>query len=88
MLPAALPIGSSADSPVGQTTFAIGNPFGLDWRRTTGIVSSIAHCQLKTAGRTIVAVDGAAVESVARLLNRLDDQQVGETVHLTVLREG
>jgi 2-alkenal reductase len=41
MLPAALPIGSSADSPVGQTTFAIGNPFGLDWRLTTGIVSSL-----------------------------------------------
>ena len=37
---------------------------------------------------TIVAVDGTVVESVARLLNRLDDHQVGETVRLTVLREG
>ena len=28
------------------------------------------------------------MESVARLLNRLDDHQIGETVRLTVLREG
>ena len=37
-------------------------------------------------GDIIVAVDGTAVESVARLLIRLDDHQVGETVLLTVLR--
>ena len=35
-------------------------------------------------GDIIVAVDGTAVESVARSLNRLDDHQVGETVRLTV----
>jgi S1-C subfamily serine protease len=36
----------------------------------------------------IVAVEGVAVESVARLLSRLDEHQVGDTVRLTVLRNG
>jgi S1-C subfamily serine protease len=40
-LPAALPIGSSHDLRVGQNTFAIGNPFGLDWTLTTGIISAL-----------------------------------------------
>ena len=211
-LPPALPVGSSADLRVGQTTFAIGNPFGLDWTLTTGIVSSLDRALptedgslidhliqtdaainpgnsggplLDSAGRLIgvntmifspsgasagvgfavpvdtvnrvvpeligsgryvrpvlgveldeqlnrrivdrlgtpgvvvlgvgpgsaaaraglrglrragngaivpgdiiVAVDGTAVDSVARLLSRLDDHNVGDTVRLTVLRDG
>jgi S1-C subfamily serine protease len=39
-------------------------------------------------GDIIVAVEGTAVESVARLSSRLDDYQVGDTVRLTVLRDG
>jgi S1-C subfamily serine protease len=39
--PPPLPIGTSADLKVGQKTFAIGNPFGLDWSLTTGIVSAL-----------------------------------------------
>src|SRR5881628_1290666 len=38
---ALLPIGTSADLKVGQKVFAIGNPFGLDWSLTTGIVSAL-----------------------------------------------
>jgi S1-C subfamily serine protease len=212
-LPPALPVGTSADLRVGQTTLAIGNPFGLDWTLTTGVVSSLDRSlpsedgrtlidhliqtdaainpgnsggplldsagrligvntmifspsgasagvgfavpvdtvnrvvpqligtgryvrpalgielderlnQLMTerarvagvvilrvvpgsaaeradlqgvrrtadggivAGDIIVAVDGSAVDSVARLLNRLDDHKVGDTVRLTVLRDG
>ena len=34
-------IGSSHDLRVGQKVFAIGNPFGLDWSLTTGIVSAL-----------------------------------------------
>ncbi len=41
-----------------------------------------------TPGDIIIAVDGAEVESVARLLGRLDDHRVGDTVRLTVLRDG
>ncbi|MGN2393244.1 S1C family serine protease, partial [Pelomicrobium sp. G1] len=34
-------IGTSHDLKVGQKVFAIGNPFGLDWTLTTGIVSAL-----------------------------------------------
>lgn len=37
----AVPVGTSADLKVGQKVFAIGNPFGLDWTLTTGIVSAL-----------------------------------------------
>ncbi len=39
--PPPVPVGTSADLKVGQKVFAIGNPFGLDWTLTTGIVSAL-----------------------------------------------
>ncbi|SEQ65066.1 DegP2 peptidase. Serine peptidase. MEROPS family S01B [Solimonas aquatica] len=39
--PAPVPVGSSHDLKVGQKVFAIGNPFGLDWTLTSGIVSAL-----------------------------------------------
>jgi S1-C subfamily serine protease len=39
--PKAVPIGRSADLRVGQSVYAIGNPFGLDHTLTTGIISAL-----------------------------------------------
>src|SRR5581483_3768807 len=36
-----IPVGTSHDLQVGQKVLAIGNPFGLDWSLTTGIVSAL-----------------------------------------------
>jgi len=53
-LPPPLPIGSSADLRVGQTTFAIGNPFGLDFTLTTGIVSALDRSLASEDGRQLI----------------------------------
>lgn len=39
--PTRIPIGTSSDLQVGQNVFAIGNPFGLDWTLTKGVVSAL-----------------------------------------------
>lgn len=44
-----IPIGKSANLKVGQKAFAIGDPFGLDYTLTTGVVSALNR-QIKTSG--------------------------------------
>jgi S1-C subfamily serine protease len=51
-----VPIGTSADLRVGQKVLAIGNPFGLDYSLTTGVISAL--------NRTISAEDGRAIENL------------------------
>ena len=51
--PAPVPLGSSHDLKVGQKVFAIGNPFGLDWTLTTGIVSALDRSLPGSDGRSI-----------------------------------
>ena len=46
-------IGTSDDLRVGQKVFAIGNPFGLDWTLTTGIVSALDRSLDGERGRVI-----------------------------------
>ena len=58
----AVPIGTSRDLLVGQRVFAIGNPFGLDWTLTTGIVSALDRSLTSEDGgvtRHLVQTDAA-----------------------------
>ena len=49
-------LGTSADLRVGQKVFAIGNPFGLDYTLTHGLVSALGREMEGVAGRTIPGV--------------------------------
>lgn len=51
--PPPVPLGTSADLHVGQKVFAIGNPFGLDWTLTSGIVSALDRSLGGEKGGTI-----------------------------------
>jgi putative serine protease PepD len=53
---APLPLGDSSDLEVGDPTYAIGNPYGLDRTLTTGVISAL--------GRTISAPNGASIANV------------------------
>ncbi len=55
---AAIPIGTSHDLQVGQKVFAIGNPFGLDWTLTTGIVSAL--------DRSLTGEDGVLIQHLVQ----------------------
>ena len=60
LLPVA--IGTSDDLRVGQKVFAIGNPFGLDWTLTTGIVSALDRSLDNESGgviRHLIQTDAA-----------------------------
>lgn len=48
-----LPIGTSHDLKVGQRVYAIGNPFGLDWTLTNGIVSALNRSLTEENGATV-----------------------------------
>jgi len=52
-LPPPLPVGESETLEVGQGVLAIGNPFGLDWTLTTGIVSALDRELPAARGRAI-----------------------------------
>jgi S1-C subfamily serine protease len=51
-----LSVGTSNDLRVGQSTFAIGNPFGLDHTLTTGVISALDREMQSSSGRTIFGV--------------------------------
>jgi len=52
--PPPVPVGTSHDLKVGQKVYVIGNPFGLDWTLTNGIVSAL--------DRSLAGEDGPSVE--------------------------
>jgi S1-C subfamily serine protease len=49
-----VPIGTSSDLKVGQRVFAIGNPFGLDWTLTTGIISALDRSLPSEDGQSLI----------------------------------
>lgn len=51
-----IPVGSSRDLSVGQSVFAIGNPFGLDHTLSTGVISGL--------GREIMSVSRRPIQGV------------------------
>ncbi|MEZ4980017.1 MAG: trypsin-like peptidase domain-containing protein [Saprospiraceae bacterium] len=51
-----IPVGQSSNLLVGQSVYAIGNPFGLDQTLTTGIISAL--------GREIKSVSGIPIKEV------------------------
>ena len=51
--PPPVPLGTSHDLRVGQKVFAIGNPFGLDWTLTSGIVSALDRSLGGDGGRSV-----------------------------------
>lgn len=46
-------LGSSKNLKVGQTVYAVGNPFGLDWTMTKGIISALDRSMYATNGEAI-----------------------------------
>ena len=46
-------VGRSRDLQVGQKVIAIGNPFGLDYSLTTGVISSVGRTLRSLGGRNI-----------------------------------
>ncbi len=54
--PPPLAIGTSADLRVGQSAFAIGNPFGLDHTLTTGVISALQRRLPTQEGRELSGV--------------------------------
>lgn len=75
-----IPVGSSNDLRVGQSVYAIGNPFGLDQTLTTGIVSalgreieSLARIPIRDVIQTDAAINpgnsgGPLLDSSGRLI--------------------
>jgi S1-C subfamily serine protease len=51
--PPPVPVGTSGDLKVGQKVFAIGNPFGLDYTLTSGLVSALDRSLTEDNGETI-----------------------------------
>ncbi len=51
--PQPIPLGESHNLKVGQKVYAIGNPFGLDWTLTTGIVSALDRALTEENGANI-----------------------------------
>ncbi len=52
-LPPAIPVASSAGLKVGQSTYAIGSPWGLDQSLTTGVVSGLRREMPTTRGHEV-----------------------------------
>ena len=75
-----IPIGTSEDLIVGQSVYAIGNPFGLDQTLTTGVISaldreieSVARVPIRGVIQTDAAINpgnsgGPLLDSAGRLI--------------------
>lgn len=67
--PPPVPLGESHNLKTGQKVFAIGNPFGLDWTLTTGIISALNRSLAgdnRNSIRHLIQTDAAINDSTSQ----------------------
>src|SRR3954464_6174671 len=67
-----IPLGTSKELQVGQSVFAIGNPFALDQTLTTGVISAL--------GREIESVTRRPIQGVIQSDAAIKSGKFGRTV--------